>query len=163
MEAVEQARYYEVMKRVTSALQELLRRGNFQGLKLGKKMRDGRITHHVHWQHQKSYRFVVDMEASAIVLPAILPASMRPQLTRDVHSFLRSEGCLDADRGELRMFVKHGALTLSVTFLDARYEDCTDYLVLIADRVLGEFSPRSSYESFRVPALATSSAAVEFT
>jgi len=163
MEAAHQARYYDVMRRVTMALQGLLRRGNLQGLKLGKKMRDGRITHQVQWRHHRSYRFVVDMEANAIVLPAILPATLRPQLTRDVHAFLRSEGCLDPHRGELRMFVKHGALTLSVTFPNVEYEDCTEYLVRLADRVLVEFSERASYESFRVSALATPSTAVEFT
>ena len=162
MDATEQARYYEMMRRVAGALQNAKHCGNLQDLRLGKKMRDGRITHHVQWRHDKPHRFVVDMEANAVVLPAILPATLQPQLPREVHAFLRNEGCLDSELGELRMFVKHGALTLSMTFRDARYEDCTNYLVRLAERVLAEFSERSPYESFRAPSIAAPSVAVEF-
>jgi hypothetical protein len=161
MATLDQARCFSLIDRVTTALERLFRKGHFRSLQLGKKMREGRITHQVSWHHNRTYRFVIDMEANAVVFPALLPASMRPHLPREVHAFLRNVGCLDGDCGELRMFVRHGALTLSVTFPDEEYERCTEYLVRLAGRVLGEFSEHPSYGSYGVHALATHPAAAE--
>jgi len=162
MASVEYAFSSSLVQRVTLALEKLHEQGEFQQLQLGKKSRDGRVTHRFAWSDNRFYRFVIDMAANAVVIPAILPANLRPQLSREVLTFLRGDGLLVEDRGELRIFVRHGALTLSVTFSDDEYELSTAYLVAIAQRVVARFSEeQAQYECLRSRIDATSIRASE--
>jgi hypothetical protein len=163
MASVEYAFSSSLVQRVTLALENLHEQGEFHQLQLGKKSRDGRVTHRFVWNDNRAYRFVIDMAANAVVIPAILPASLRSQLSREVLTFLRADGHLDADRGELRIFVRHGALTLSVTFSDDHYELSTAYLVAIAHRVIARFSEeQAQYECFQSRAVPGSIPVSEF-
>lgn len=118
----------------------------FQHLHLGKVSR-GRLTHRILWHHDRMYRFVVDFDAGAVTIPSLLPATLSTQLLRELRGSLRpvsSSGTgertqLDPDKGELRVFLKHGSLTLSITVRNDAYEYCTQQLVRLANEALKSF------------------------
>jgi len=47
---------------------------------------------------------------------------------------------LDPEKGELRTFVKHGSLTISITVRNDAYEYCAEYLVELAAEVLNAYA-----------------------
>lgn len=149
-----------LVRRVTDALETFDRKGEFRQLQLG-KLRVGRMTHRVLWHHDRVYRFVLDVDAGAVMFPAILPATLPPQLLRELRLFLRVDAGIDPDRGELRVFMQHGALTLSVTVRRDAYEYCIDRLVRVADRVLGPFLEQPTYVEYRKHSLARTAAVLE--
>lgn len=130
-------------RRVSETLEQLLARGTFGHLDLG-KARVGRITHRIHGHHDRAYRFVLDFDADAVTIPSLLPAALPPSLQRELRCVLRpilSNGVkervrLDPEKGELRVFQSRGLLTLSVTVHNDAYEYCTDQLVKLVDEVL---------------------------
>lgn len=146
-------------RRVNDALEKFLRRGVFEQLELG-KVRVGRMTHRILWHHNRVYRFVLDLDAGAVMFPSILPATLPPQLLRELRCFLRppsgagnGQYLLDAERGELRVFVQHGALTLSVTVKNDAYEYCIDNLIGLADGILSSFLDQPAYFKYRTNSL----------
>nr|WP_298721339.1 hypothetical protein [uncultured Steroidobacter sp.] len=126
-----------VTQRVNDTLRELLEQNAFRQLELG-KARVGRVTNRIFWHHDRSYRFILDFDASAVTMPALMPAV--PQLVRQLQGPSRSmSGCaldaraaLDPTKGELRVFSLRGSLTLSVTVLNNAFEYCTEYLINLA-------------------------------
>mgnify|MGYP000491555925 CR=1 FL=1 len=100
-----------LVRRVTDALEMFDRKGEFRQLQLG-KLRVGRMTHRVLWHHDRVYRFVLDVDAGAVMFPAILPATLPPQLLRELRLFLRVDADIDPDRGELRVFMQHGYMEI---------------------------------------------------
>ena len=147
-------------RRVTDTLEKYLRQGEFRQLQLG-KLRVGRMTHRVLWHHDRMYRFVLDVDAGAVIFPSLLPATLPPQLIRELRGFLRPDGGIEREFGELRVFVQHGALTLSVTVTNDAYEYCTNHLVRLADRVLGSFLEQPAYDDYRMNSFMRAAAAVE--
>lgn len=130
-------------RRVSGTLEQLRTHGTFDHLDFG-KARVGRITHRIHGHHQRTYRFVHDLDADAVTIPSLLPATLPPALHREVRCVLRpivSHGVrdgmrLDPEKGELRVFQSRGSLTLSITIRNDAYEYCTDHLIRLADDVL---------------------------
>lgn len=127
-----------VTQRVNDTLRELLDQAAFSQLELG-KARVGRVTNRLFWFHDRSYRFILDFDASAVAMPDLMRAT--PQLVRELQGQARSmgggvfDGCaaLDPTKGELRVFSSRGSLTLSVTVLNNAFEYCTEYLITLAD------------------------------
>lgn len=128
-------------QRVNDTLRELLAQSAFRQLELG-KARVGRVTNRIFWQHDRSYRFILDFDAGAVAMPALMRAT--PQLLRELQGQARSmgvgvfDGCaaLDPTKGELRVFSLRGSLTLSVTVLNNAFEYCTEYLINLAGAAL---------------------------
>jgi hypothetical protein len=147
-------------RRVTDTLEKYLRQGEFRALQMG-RLRVGRMTHRVLWHHNRAYRFVLDVDAGAVIFPSLLPATLPPQLLRELRCFLRADGGIEREFGELRVFVQHGALTLSVTVANDAYEYCTNHLVRLADRVLGSFLEQPAYDDYRMQSFRRAAAAVE--
>jgi hypothetical protein len=147
-------------RRVTDTLEKYFRQGEFRALQLG-KLRVGRMTHRVLWHHDRLYRFVLDVDAGAVIFPSLLPATLPPQLLRELRGFLRPDGGIEREFGELRVFVQHGALSLSVTVANDAYEYCTNHLVRLADRVLGSFLEQPAYDDYRMHRFMRAAAAVE--
>lgn len=147
-------------RRVTDTLEQLYWRGEFEQLHVG-KLRVGRMTHRVLWHHDRIYRFALDMDAGAVVFPSLLPATLPPQLLRELRLFLRPDGGIEREFGELRVFVQHGALSLSVTVANDAYEYCTNHLVRLAGRVLCSFLEQPAYEGYRVQRLMRATQALE--
>jgi hypothetical protein len=127
-----------VTRRVNDTLRALLDQAAFRQLELG-KARVGRVIHRIFWHYDRSYRFILDFDASAVTMPSLMRAT--PQLVRELQGQARSlgsgyfDGCeaLDPTKGELRVFTRRGSLTLSVTVLDNEFEYCTGYLINLAD------------------------------
>jgi hypothetical protein len=136
-------------RRVTDALERFYRQGEFGQLQLG-KLRVGRMTHRVLWHHGRVYRFVLDVDAGAVMFPSLLPATLPPQLLRELRTFLRPDGGIAREFGEVRVFVQHGVLSLSVTVANDAYEYCTNHLVRLADRVLISFLEQPAYENYLI-------------
>lgn len=130
-------------RRVNCTLEQMLEQRTFHDLELG-KARVGRITHRIHWHHDRMHRFVLDFDAGAVTIPSLLPTSLPPALLREIRCFIRPVCAnatreriqLDADKGELRMFEKHGSLTVSITVRNDAYEYCTGQLIRLAQDVL---------------------------
>ncbi|WP_218042971.1 hypothetical protein [Steroidobacter gossypii] len=124
-------------RRVNQTLQELMGQFAFSRLELG-KARVGRVTHRLFWHHGRACRFIIDFDASAVTMPALVPAT--PQLLRELQATARSTGmsapALDPSKGELRVFTCRGSLTLSVTVLNNAFDHCTEYLINLADFAL---------------------------
>ncbi|WP_153067488.1 hypothetical protein [Steroidobacter cummioxidans] len=124
-------------QRVNCTLRELLDQGAFRRLELG-KARAGRVTNRIFWHHDRSYRFILDFDASAVAMPALMRAT--PQLVRELQGPMRPTSglvldglaTLDPSKGELRVFSLRGSLTLSVTVLNNAFEYCTEYLIHLA-------------------------------
>ena len=144
--AVSRTQRLTLTRRVNGTLEQMLEQRTFRDLELG-KARVGRITHRIHWHHDCSHRFVLDFDAGAVSIPSLLPTSLPPTLLREIRGFLRptcasaakERAQLDADKGELRMFEKHGSLTVSITVHNDAYEYCTDQLIQLAQEVLRIF------------------------
>ena len=127
-----------VTHRVNDTLRELLAQSTFRQLELG-KARVGRVTNRIFWHHDRSYRFILDFDASAVAMPALMKVT--PQLVRELQGQGRAGGfdglaALDPTKGELRVFSPRGSLTLSVTVLNNAFEYCTEYLINLADRAI---------------------------
>jgi hypothetical protein len=142
-----------VTQRVNDTLRSLLAQSAFQQLELG-KARVGRVTNRLFWHHDRSYRFILDFDASAVSMPSLMRAT--PQLVRELQSQVRSmgagvfDGCtaLDPNKGELRVFSLRGSLTLSVTVLNNAFEHCTEYLIDLANiAIRSDFSGAAPTES----------------
>lgn len=133
----------KLARRISHSLEEFLVQRAFQHLHLGKMSR-GRLTHRIHWHHDRVHRFVVDFDAGAVTMPSLLPATLSTQLLRELRGSLRPVASggrtqLDPEKGELRVFLKHGSLTLSITVRNDAYEYCTQQLVRLADEMLKSF------------------------
>ena len=129
-----------VSRRVSHVLEQLLSIRAVERLELG-KVRLGRMTHRIHWQRSRDYRFVLDFDAGAVTIPSLSPGTAPQQLLQDLKTFLRpatagERTLLDPEKGELRMFIKHGSLTLCIIVHKDAYEYCTEYLVNLANEVL---------------------------
>ena len=130
-----------VTQRVNDTLRELLEQDAFRQLELG-KARVGRVTNRIFWHHDRSYRFILDFDASAVTMPALMRAA--PQLVRELQGQSRSmhglvleaRAALDPTKGELRVFSLRGSLTLSVTVLNNAFEYCTEYLINLASAAI---------------------------
>lgn len=153
--------------RVNDLLSDLVRRGELQHVHFG-NMRVGRMTHRIRWHCSRELRFVLDLDASAVMFPALLPAPLSPQVLRELQGFLRANatnanrtGRLDSNRGELRVFVQHGSLSLSVTVRNNAYEYCTDRLMRLGEEILTAFVDQSVYEEYRSGHVAGSQAQPE--
>lgn len=144
-------------QRVNGILDGFVRRQVFQSVQFG-KTRVGRMNHRIAWQGRVC-RFALDIDAGAVLLPAFLPAPMPPQLLRELRCFMRSACAngardqLDPRKGELRVFVHHGTLTLSITVRNNAYEYCTEQLVQLADEILNSFLDQPAYLDYRLNSL----------
>jgi hypothetical protein len=147
-------------RRVTDALERFHWQGEFRQLHLG-RLRVGRMTHRVLWHHDRVYRFALDVDAGAVMFPSLLPATLPPQLLRELRAFLRPDGGIEREFGEVRVFVQHGALSLSVTVANDAYEYCTNHLVRMADRVLSSFLEQPAYENYLINSFTRAAVAVE--
>lgn len=152
---------------VGEVLRDYARRGVFRDF-TESNMRIGRIVFRMLWHDQRTYRFVFDREASELSFPALLPGvTARSPRFRELKLFLRSYSIpestpesipepaqelpehrrLDPRKGELRLFVRHGALTLGVAVKNGEYEYCTRRMVQLAQDVLTMFlSGRNTQE-----------------
>lgn len=72
----------------------------------------------------------------SVTIPSVSPGT--PEHLRGLRSFLRSANAhsectsIDPEKGELRVFVKHGSLTLSITVRNDAYEYCAEQLLNLA-------------------------------
>ena len=132
-----------IARRVKLALDQFVAQGVFQHVD-GGHLRVGRLTHRVLWHHDRPHRFVLDFDAGAVTLPSLLPATLPPRLVRELRGIMRQASSslprertqFDPDKAELRIFMKHGSLTLSMTVRNDCYEYCTQQLIALADGVL---------------------------
>jgi hypothetical protein len=147
-------------RRVTDTLENLYWQGEFKQLHVG-KLRVGRMTHRMLWHYDRMYRFALDVDAGAVMFPSLLPATLPSQLLRELRLFLRPDGGIEREFGELRVFIQHGALSLSVTVANDAYEYCTNHLVRLADRVLCSFLEQPAYEDYRTQRFMRAAMAVE--
>ncbi|HEY4368933.1 MAG TPA: hypothetical protein VGN07_16985 [Steroidobacteraceae bacterium] len=150
----------QVARRVSEVLGGFLQRGTFQEVHFG-KVRVGRVTHRVLWHHGRVYRFMLDLDAGAVMFPALLPATasvaMPPQLPRELKAFLRSvvagaareTNQIDPEKGELRVVMLHGSLTISITVRGDAYEYCMEQLMRTADALLTVFLEQPAYIDYR--------------
>jgi len=134
-------------QRLNRTLARLLLRHAVEHVELG-KARVGRIAHRIHWHRNRAYRFVLDFDAGAVSIPSLSPGTPPQELLSQLRSALRpvangtssiesvGRAVLDPDKGELRTFVKHGSLTISITVMNDAYEYCAEYLVCLAGEVL---------------------------
>jgi hypothetical protein len=126
-------------QRLNRTLARLLLRHAVENVELG-KARVGRITHRIHWHRNRAYRFVLDFDAGAVSIPSLSPGTPPQELLSELRTALRpgsgTHSSLDPEKGELRTFVKHGSLTISITVLNDSYEYCAEYLVGLAGEVL---------------------------
>lgn len=134
---------------VLQVLQEQVRRERFQALVAG-RLRVGRITHRVLWHHDRWYRFVLDLEAAAVLFPALLPATLPPLMLKALRQSLLQRGVVGqtGGSGELGVFFRHGTLTLSMGVLQQDYQQCTSALVAVADEVLGPFLAQPQWRDY---------------
>lgn len=107
------------------------------------KVRVGRQVHRVTWSDGSDSRFVLDLEANAVAVPRLISTRALRMDQRDVRQLLRpymttkqEHDLLDPGKGELRAFVQHGSLSLSITVLNDAFEDCTNALIRIASCIL---------------------------
>jgi hypothetical protein len=126
--------------RVVAALQSSL--PEQAQLTLG-KVRVGRQVHRVTWSDGRDSRFVFDLDANAVTVPGLVSTSALRMDQRDIRQLLRpyltakqEHDLLDPSKGELRAFVQHGSLSLSITVLNDAFEDCTNALMRIATCIL---------------------------
>lgn len=135
---------------VGEVLRGYARRGVFRDF-TESNMRIGRIVFRMSWHNQRTYRFVFDLEASELSFPALLPGvTARSPRFRELKAFLRPHPAqelpqhrhIDHCKGELRLVVRHGALTLGVAVKNSEYEYCTQRLLQLAEEVLTVFINR---------------------
>lgn len=129
--------------RVITALQSGLSELASCRLRVGKQTREGRQIHRVTWKDGRDLRFVFELDAGAVSIPGLVSMSALGIAHRDVRQVLRpyltlkqERELLDPSKGELRAFIKHGSLSLSITVINDAFEYCTNALVRIADCVL---------------------------
>ena len=129
---------------VSEVMGSYARCGVFRDLREG-NMRVGRIIFRMRWHHDLVYRFVLDIEASELSFPALLPGvNARSPQFRELTTLLRSPSReelaahrdIDPGKGEWRLFVRHGALTLGTAVKNGEYEYCTRRLVCLAQEIL---------------------------
>ena len=133
-------------QRLNRTLARLLLRHAVEHIELG-KARVGLITHRIHWHRHRAYRFVLDFDAGAVSIPSLAPGSPPQELLRELRNVMRpvanatiERESLDPEKGELRTFVKHGSLTISITVRNDAYEYCAEYLVALASEVLNAYA-----------------------
>lgn len=107
------------------------------------KVRVGRQVHRVTWSDGRDSRFVFDLEANAVAVPGLISTRALGLDQRDIRQLLRpyltakqEHDVLDPGKGELRAFVQHGSLSLSITVLNDAFEECTRALIRIASCIL---------------------------
>jgi hypothetical protein len=107
------------------------------------KVRVGRQVHRVTWSDGQDSRFVFDLEANAVAVPGLVSTRALGMDQRDVRQLLRpylgakqEHDVLAPGKGELRAFVQHGSLSLSITVLNDAFEECTTALIRIASCIL---------------------------
>ena len=134
-------------QRLNRTLARLLLRHAVEHVELG-KARVGLITHRIRWHRNHAYRFVLDFDAGAVSIPSLAPGSPPQELLRELRNVMRrvangpgpnstaERESLDPEKGELRTFVKHGSLNISITVRNDAYEYCAEYLVELAAEVL---------------------------
>lgn len=134
---------------VLQVLQEQVRRERFQALVAG-RLRVGRIIHRVLWHHDRWYRLVLDLEADAVLFPALLPATLPPQMLKTLRQSLLQRGApgQTVGAGELSVFYRHGTVTLSMSVLQRDYQQCTRTLLAVADEVLGTFLTQPQWRDY---------------
>lgn len=141
---------------VNATLENLLRRNVIRHVELG-KTRLGRMSHRILGCTGHSFRFVLDLDAEAVLLPSFLPAPLPPRLLRELNCCLRrgmlsadtNVDWLDAHRGELRVFVRHGAATLSITVKNGAYEYCVTELLRLGEEILTTHLSQPAYRIYR--------------
>jgi hypothetical protein len=138
-------------QRLNRTLARLLLRHAVEHVELG-KARVGLITHRIHWHRNRAYRFVLDFDAGAVSIPSLAPGSPPQELLRELRNVMRpvangagangaiEREALGPEKGELRTFVKHGSLTISITVRNDAYEYCAEYLVALASEVLNSYA-----------------------
>jgi hypothetical protein len=111
------------------------------------KVRVGRQVHRVTWCDGRDLRFVFDLDANAVATPGLVSTSALGMGQRDIRQLLRpyltakqEHDLLDPSKGELRAFVQHGSLSLSITVLNDAFEYCTNALIRIAACILDSLS-----------------------
>ena len=105
------------------------------------KIRVGRQVHRLTWRDGRELRFIFDLDAGAVTLSGLISTTASGMGQRDVRQLLRpyltpERELLDPRKGELRAFVQHGSLSLSITVFDDAFEYCTSALLRIADRMI---------------------------
>jgi hypothetical protein len=107
------------------------------------KIRVGRQVHRLTWRDGRELRFIFDLDAGAVTLSGLIGTTAAGMGQRDVRQLLRpyltptrERELLDPSKGELRAFVQHGSLSLSITVFDDAFEYCTSALLRIADRII---------------------------
>jgi hypothetical protein len=149
-------------------LEQFVAQGVFQHVDAG-QLRVGRLTHRILWHHNRVHRFVLDFDAGAVTIPSLLPATLPPRLVRELRCILRQSPSsslaeraqLDPDKAELRIFMKHGSLTFSMTVRSDCYEYCTGQLVRLADEVLGTLLQEQAYVAKEISRVAGAEQAVD--
>lgn len=140
-------------RRVNAVLTDMVHRKTLKEVQFG-HIRVGRVVHRIRWHHDRMYRFALDLDARAVALSSFLPARLPPQLLRDLQSFLRMSAVQGVTGfGDVRVFARHGSLTLAIAVNEDAYEHCTEQLVGIGDRILREFLDRPAYRQYRVERL----------
>ncbi|WP_116807932.1 hypothetical protein [Steroidobacter cummioxidans] len=107
------------------------------------KIRVGRQVHRLTWRDGRDLRFIFDLDAGAVTISGLINTTAARMDQRGVRQLLRpyltpspEREVLDPRKGELRAFVQHGSLSLSITVFDDAFEYCTSTLLRIADRVI---------------------------
>lgn len=150
--AAEQTRS-KAARRVNAVLADMVHRETLKEVQFG-RIRVGRVVHRIRWHHDRMYRFALDLDAQAVALSSFLPARLPPQLLRDLQSFLRVPAAHSViGHGDVRVFARHGALTLAIVVNGDAYEHCTEQLVSLGDRILRELLDRPPYRQYRVERL----------
>ncbi len=140
-------------RRVNAVLADMVHRKTLKEVQFG-SIRVGRVVHRIRWHHDRVYRFALDLDAKAVALTSFLPARLPPQLLRDLQSFLRmlmAQGAIGS--GDVRVFARHGSLTLAIVVHGDAYEHCTEQLLRLGDRILREFLDQPAYRQYRIERL----------
>lgn len=137
--------------RVVAALQSGLSALPCCAVTIGTQMREGRQIHRVTWKDGRDLRFVFERDAGAVSIPGLVSISALGIAHREVRQVLRpyltlkqERELLDPDKGELRAFIKHGSLSLSIIVINDAFEHCTSALVRIAECVLDTLTRRQA-------------------
>lgn len=132
---------------VSEVLNDFAAQGAFRRL-IVRNFRVGRKRYELLWHNDRMYQFVLDLDASALHFPRLLPVEkMNSQVLKTIEGFLRSfstdevpiDRRVDSSKGELQLFVRRGTGTLTMSVRDGEYRYCARHLVLLAQDILTRF------------------------
>jgi hypothetical protein len=144
-EGVERSRIWrsKEARAVRDALLAQVMRATLVGFNAG-KLRHGKMQFTVLYKASRSYRMLLDVDASTLIVSGLLPeADEQSSLWRDLRQFLKSCATLrsatapqlDRTRGEIRLVADRAGTAVAMQVKNAEYQYCATYLVDLADAI----------------------------